>query len=157
MAQVGFTETLAKEGAKHNILANVIAPVAASRLTATVLPPEALAQIQPEWIVPLVADLVHSSNTTENGSVFEVGGGYVAKLRWERSNGLLLKPDQTYTPSSILKRWAQVNDFSKPEHPSGASNMLTKLDDALKIKNNEQGPEIRFDDKVVLITGGSAE
>jgi len=26
---VGFTETLAKEGAKHNIVANVIAPIAA--------------------------------------------------------------------------------------------------------------------------------
>lgn len=27
MSQVGFTETLAKEGAKYNIIANVIAPI----------------------------------------------------------------------------------------------------------------------------------
>jgi NAD(P)-dependent dehydrogenase (short-subunit alcohol dehydrogenase family) len=27
LSQVGFTETLAKEGAKYNIIANVIAPV----------------------------------------------------------------------------------------------------------------------------------
>lgn len=156
LAQVGFTETLAKEGAKYNILTNVIAPVAASRMTATVLPPEVLAQLQPEWVVPLVAVLVQSSNTTENGSIFEVGGGHVAKLRWERANGLLLKPNQTYTSSAVLKRWPQVNDFSKPEHPSGPADMVKKLEDSLKIKSNEQGPEIRFDDKVALITGGGA-
>lgn len=27
LSQVGFTETLAKEGAKYNIIANVIAPI----------------------------------------------------------------------------------------------------------------------------------
>lgn len=156
LAQVGFTETLAKEGAKYNIVSNVIAPIAASRMTATVMPPEVLEQLKPEWVVPLVAVLVHKSNTTENGSIFEVGGGHVAKLRWERANGLLLKADASYTPSAILKRWSDVNDFSTPEHASGVADMVTKLEDSLKIKTNEQGPEIRFDDKVVLVTGGGA-
>lgn len=156
LAQVGFTETLAKEGVKYNILTNVIAPIAASRLTATVLPPEVLEQLRPEWVVPLVAVLVHPSNTTENGSIFEVGGGHVAKLRWERAKGLLLKTNQTFTPSAILKRWAQVNDFSNPEHPSGPTDMVAKLKDSLKITHNEDGPEIRFDGKVALITGGGA-
>lgn len=39
-ALVGFAETLAKEGAKYNILTNVLAPGAASRLTQTVWPKE---------------------------------------------------------------------------------------------------------------------
>lgn len=30
LGQVGFTETLAKEGAKYNIIANVIAPIGMS-------------------------------------------------------------------------------------------------------------------------------
>ncbi|RMJ09301.1 Peroxisomal hydratase-dehydrogenase-epimerase [Fusarium kuroshium] len=38
-AMIGFGETLTKEGAKYNILTNIIAPVAASRMTATVMPP----------------------------------------------------------------------------------------------------------------------
>ena len=155
LAQVGFTETLAKEGAKYNILSNVIAPIAASRLTATILPPDALARMKPEWVIPLVAVLAHSSST-ENGSIFQVGAGAIAKLRWERSHGLCLKPDQTYTPSAILKQWPQVNDFSRPEHPSGPANMVAKLEESLGIKSNEQGPEIRFDNKVALITGASA-
>lgn len=154
MSQVGFTETLAKEGIKYNILANVIAPIAGSRMTATVMPPEVVEALKPEYIVPLVATLVHKSNTSETGSVFEVGAGHIAKLRWQRAGGLLLKADSSYTPGAILKRWAEVGDFTQHEEATGVADMVTKLEDSLKIKTNEQGPEIRFDDKVVLVTGG---
>lgn len=37
---LGFSNTLAIEGAKSNVHCNTIAPVAGSRMTATVLPPE---------------------------------------------------------------------------------------------------------------------
>jgi multifunctional beta-oxidation protein len=40
MALVGFTTALAKEGASKNVFANAIAPLAGSRMTATVMPPE---------------------------------------------------------------------------------------------------------------------
>jgi multifunctional beta-oxidation protein len=36
MGLVAFTKTLAREGAKYNIHANVIAPIAASAMTETV-------------------------------------------------------------------------------------------------------------------------
>ncbi|KAK8931867.1 Multifunctional beta-oxidation protein [Metarhizium anisopliae] len=157
LAMVGFTETLAKEGAKYNILSNVIAPIAASRMTSTVMPPDVLEQLKPEWVVPLVAVLVHSGNTTENGGIFEVGGGHVAKLRWERSNGLLLKADDSYTPSAILKKWDQVVDFSnKPQYPSGPNDFLTLLEDSMKMGPSEQGDKIDFTGKVALVTGGGA-
>lgn len=156
LAQVGFTETLAKEGSKYNIICNVIAPIAASRMTETVMPPDVLANLKPDWVVPLVAVLVHPSNTTETGSIFEVGGGHMAKLRWERAKGLLLKADQTYTPGAILKKWDAVNDFSEPEYPSGVADMVAKLEHSLKMGSNDPGEEIRFDGKVVLVTGGGA-
>jgi len=73
--------TLAREGDKKNIRCNTIAPVAASRMTETVLPPSALEMLKPDYIVPLVAYLAHES-CEENGSVFEIGGGFVSKLRW---------------------------------------------------------------------------
>lgn len=38
----GMTQALAKEGEKRNIFVNTIAPVAASRMTETVLPPQVL-------------------------------------------------------------------------------------------------------------------
>ncbi|KAF9888875.1 hypothetical protein FE257_008245 [Aspergillus nanangensis] len=154
LGQVGFTETLAKEGAKYNILANVIAPIAASRMTATVMPPEVLDNLKPEWVVPLVAALVHSSNTTESGGIFEVGGGHVAKLRWERAKGALLKTDASLTPGAIARRWNDVNDFSQPSYPTGPADFMALLEDGLKTPSAAPGEEPDFKGKVALVTGG---
>lgn len=77
----GFTLTLCREGEKRNVFTNTIAPVAASRMTETVFPKEVLDKLHPRYIVPLVGYLCHESSQ-ENGQLFEVGGGYIAKLRW---------------------------------------------------------------------------
>lgn len=50
-------------------------------MTETVLPKEVLENIKPEFVAPLIAYLCHDS-CEETGSLFEVGAGYVAKLRW---------------------------------------------------------------------------
>ncbi|KAF2395755.1 NAD(P)-binding protein [Trichodelitschia bisporula] len=153
LAQVGFTETLAKEGIKYNIIANVIAPIAASRMTETVMPPDVLENLRPDWVVPLVAVLVHPSNKTETGSIFEVGGGHIAKLRWERAKGALLKADDSFTPTSILQKWSDVNDFSKPEYPSGPANFMELLEGSIKLPRNAPSEPLDFKGKVVLVTG----
>ncbi|KAI0598331.1 hypothetical protein F4775DRAFT_556363 [Biscogniauxia sp. FL1348] len=156
LAMVGFTETLAKEGAKYNIICNVIAPIAASRMTETIMPPDMLANLKPEWVVPLVAVLVHKSNTSENGGIFEAGGGHVAKLRWERSSGLLLKADDSYTPGAILKKWDKVTDFSNPQYPTGPNDFMSLLEESMKMGPNEQGEKLDFTGRVALVTGGGA-
>ncbi len=155
LSQVGFTETLAKEGRKYNILCNVIAPIAGSRLTATVMPPEVLEVLKPEYVVPLVAVLAHTSSD-ESGAIFEVGGGRVAKMRWERAKGALLRADDSFTPGALLKKWADVGDFSKPSHPEGPANFMELLEDAQKLPKNPPSEDLDFKDRVVLITGGGA-
>ncbi|KAK8128370.1 bifunctional hydroxyacyl-CoA dehydrogenase/enoyl-CoA hydratase FOX2 [Apiospora sp. TS-2023a] len=156
LAQVGFTETLAKEGAKYNIICNVIAPIAASRMTETVMPPDVLENLKPDWVVPLVAVLVHKNNTDENGSIFEVGGGHIAKFRWERSSGLLLKADDSYTPGAVLKQWNKVTDFSDPQYPSGPNDFMSLLEDSMKMGPNDKGEPLDFKGRVALVTGGGA-
>ena len=126
---------------------------AASRMTETVMPPDLLENLKPDWVVPLVAVLVHRSNKYETGSIFEVGGGHVAKLRWERAKGALLKTDESLTPGAILKKWDDVNDFSHPSYPQGPANFMELLEEAQKLGSNEQGEPINFQGKVVLITG----
>src|SRR3569833_372668 len=156
LGQVGFTETLAKEGVKYNILCNVIAPAAASRMTQTVMPPDLLDLMKPEWVVPLVAVLTHKSNDKETGSIFEVGGGHIAKFRWQRASGQLLKCDESYTPSAVLKKRDQANDFSKPQYPKGPNDFLGRLEQSTKLGANEQGEKIDFSGRVALVTGGGA-
>jgi multifunctional beta-oxidation protein len=125
-------------------------------MTKTVMPPDVLEALKPEWVVPLVAVLVHSTNTKETGSIFEVGGGTMAKIRWERSGGQLLKADSSYTPDAILKKWDQVVDFSKPQYPTGPNDFLTLLEQSMKLGPNEPGEKLDFTGKVVLVTGGGA-
>ncbi|KAK9467537.1 hypothetical protein V1512DRAFT_261408 [Lipomyces arxii] len=151
---VGFTETLAKEGEKYNILANVIAPIAASRMTQSVMPEDLLALLQPEWIVPLVAYLTHK-DTSENCGIYEAGAGFVSKLRWERGNGILLKTDDTFTPSAILARWSEIDDFESqpPQYPSGPNDFMGLLESALELPANKQGQPVDLKDKVVIVTG----
>jgi multifunctional beta-oxidation protein len=125
-------------------------------MTQTVMPPDMLENLKPDWVVPLVAVLVHKNNSDETGGIFEVGGGFVAKLRWERSSGLLLKADDSYTPGAILKKWDQVNDFSKPQYPTGPADFMSLLEESMKMGPNEQGEKLDFNGKVALVTGGGA-
>jgi NAD(P)-dependent dehydrogenase (short-subunit alcohol dehydrogenase family) len=114
---VGLAQTLAREGRDRNVLANVIAPVAGTRLTQGVMPPNLLEALRPEHVSPLVAYLAHES-CTESGSIFEVGGGFIAKLRWERADGIRLDPRKPIEPEDIAGAWDRITSFEKSTHPS---------------------------------------
>src|SRR3989304_9035038 len=73
-AVLGFASTLELEGAKYNIKANVTAPVAASRLTEDVMPPQVLEKLKPELVSPVVAYLC-SEECQVSGNIFTAGGG----------------------------------------------------------------------------------
>lgn len=154
MAIVGFTETLAREGAKYDIRANALAPAAASRMTQTVWPPEMLDVFRPDWVVPLVAVLAHRSSQ-ETGSVFEAAAGHFSKIRWQRSPGVLLRPDETLTPGALLQKWAQVRHFEpQAAHAERVAGGMDRLKQALALPKNAPGPEVSFRGKVALVTGG---
>ncbi len=78
MGLVGFTRALAQEGAKYNIKANAIAPVAKTRMTEDILGPLA-DKLDPALVSPVVAWLV-SEECPVTGNVFSVGGGRVARI-----------------------------------------------------------------------------
>jgi len=124
-------------------------------MTETIMPPDVLKLMTPEWVVPLVAVLAHKDNQ-ETGSIFEVGGGHIAKLRWERSGGQLLKCDDSYTPGAILKKWDQVVDFSKPQYPTGPNDFVGLLERSGKLGRNDTGEKVDFSGRVALVTGGGA-
>ena len=125
-------------------------------MTETVMPPDILENLKPDWIVPLVALLVHPSNKRETGSIFEIGGGHIAKLRWERAKGALLKTGSTLTPGAVLKKWSQVNDFSEPSYPDGVADFMSLLEEAQRQGDNDLGENIDLKGKVALITGAGA-
>lgn len=156
LALVGFTETLAKEGAKYNITANVIAPLAASRMTETVMPPDLLKLLSPDRVIPLVGYLVHE-NTQDTYGIYELGAGFYSKVRWQRSKGVVFKADNSFTPSAILKRFDDIVDFSKgSEYPNGPADFVELAQQSQKTPSNPQGETVDLKDKVVIVTGAGA-
>ncbi|OJT15201.1 Peroxisomal hydratase-dehydrogenase-epimerase [Trametes pubescens] len=160
MGLVGFTKALAAEGARYNIKATVIAPMAASAMTETIMPPEMLANLKPAFVAPFVLAITHPDGPDANGRIFEVGAGYVAEVRWERSKGVSFKTDSTFTPSAVQEKWEQIQDFdSDPEHPNGVPDfdVQAKIAESSKAPSNAQGsPEVRFDGKTVIVTGAGS-
>lgn len=153
---VGFTETLAKEGAKYNITANVIVPLAASRMTETVLPEDILKKLKPEFIVPVVGYLTHEQTSETNG-IYETACGVVTKVRWERGAGAQFKADETFTPSAVLKRFDEIVDnFKEAEHPTEPKDLVQAFENSKSLTKNEQGENVSLKDQVVIITGAGA-
>ncbi|KAK4337238.1 hypothetical protein RND71_043543 [Anisodus tanguticus] len=139
---LGLSNTLAVEGSKYNIFSNTIVPVAASRLTQDILPPNIYDQLQPKYVAPLVTWLCHEDNQ-ENGSCFEVAGGFIGKYRLQRIFGKTYSPPSSMTPESIRDDWHEINSskkFTLPEtiHDlSGEENTDTDTTESENLSNKE--------------------
>ncbi|MGO1070721.1 SDR family NAD(P)-dependent oxidoreductase [Lysobacter sp. CA199] len=125
LAVVGLAQTLAEEGRARNIHVNVIAPVAASRLLSTVLPQEVLDLLKPESVTALVAWLCHERCDQTKG-LFEVGAGYVGKLRWQRSGGVFF-PQGGLGPEQMQARWGEIADFAAPTYPTSTTESVAPI------------------------------
>lgn len=117
----GLANTLAIEGKKRNVHVNTIAPVAGSRLTATVLPEELVSTLKPDYIAPLVAYLCHES-CEETGGLFECGAGWFSRLRWQRTGGTAFRLSQPLTPERIAAEWDKIGDFGEAETPTSVED-----------------------------------
>jgi len=78
MGLVGFTRVLAQEGARHNIKANAIAPVALTRMTEELLGPLG-DKLQPQEVTPIVCYLAHE-DCPVTGEIYSVAGGSVSRF-----------------------------------------------------------------------------
>jgi 3-hydroxyacyl-CoA dehydrogenase/3a,7a,12a-trihydroxy-5b-cholest-24-enoyl-CoA hydratase len=131
---VGLSSTLALEGRKNNVHVNAIAPIAGSRMTETVLPKELIDALRPEYVTPLLTWLCHES-CEETGGLFEVGGGFAAKLRWERSAGKTFRLGRAITPEAVQESWKEITGFEKAEHPGDITASMAPI-----MANIQAGP-----------------
>ncbi|MCG8381706.1 MAG: SDR family oxidoreductase [Gammaproteobacteria bacterium] len=116
LAVFGFAQTLALEGEKKNIRVNTIAPFAGSRMTETILDKQMVEALNPAFVSPLVTYLCHEE-VPVNGGLFEVGGGWMAQLRWERTKGALIPLSNGISLEDVKSNWGKVVDFTKTDHP----------------------------------------
>jgi NAD(P)-dependent dehydrogenase (short-subunit alcohol dehydrogenase family) len=106
---VGLINTLAQEGAKYNIKTNAIAPIAATRMTEDILPPEVLKNLTPEFVAPVVAHLC-TEELTDTDSIFIVGGGKVQRTALFQNDGVTFSSPPSV--DDIAEKWSEITDLS---------------------------------------------
>ena len=106
---VGLINTLAIEGAKYNITANAVAPLAATRMTADIAPQELLDRLDPDLVAPAVGYLCSEQNH-DTASVFVVGGGLVQRVAQFQNDGVTFPGAPSL--DEISGRWAEISDMT---------------------------------------------
>ncbi|MFV0533143.1 MAG: SDR family oxidoreductase [Cumulibacter sp.] len=106
---VGLINTLSIEGAKYNINANAMAPIAATRMTEDLMPEERLKALGPDHVAPVVGYLM-SDESTDTGSVFIAGGGLVQRVAYYASEGHVF--NDVPTMGDVADKWDRITDMS---------------------------------------------
>jgi NAD(P)-dependent dehydrogenase (short-subunit alcohol dehydrogenase family) len=99
---MGLTRVLSIEGARNNVMANAIAPIAHTRMTEGQID-ESMA---PELISPLVAYLCHASCAV-TGQAYSVGGGRVSRVFLGMTTGVT---DSALTAETVADRIDEIDD-----------------------------------------------
>lgn len=108
LGQIGLMNTLKLEGEKANIRVNAVAPVAATRMTENILPPEAAEMLKPEYVTPGVVYLC--SEDAPNGTILSAGAGVFAVAKIVETRGAYLGRDDRLTVEAVRDNWAKISD-----------------------------------------------
>jgi NAD(P)-dependent dehydrogenase (short-subunit alcohol dehydrogenase family)/putative sterol carrier protein len=143
---LGFMNTLKLEGDRHNIKVNTIAPVAATRLTADILPPEILEKLKPEFVAPLVLFLC-SDQCPVSGAIYNAGMGYFNRATIVTGRGVAIGDGKEVpTPESVAEAFDKIKSLEGAEEFANATASIGPMIDAFSQKKegaaDDSGPAL---------------
>ncbi|MFY9110417.1 MAG: SDR family NAD(P)-dependent oxidoreductase, partial [Desulfomonilia bacterium] len=116
MGLIGLTNVLKLEGAKYNVKTNVIVPVAASRLTEDVLPPEFFEKMKPDYIAPAVLYMC-SEECQDSGMIINATLGYFSRTAVMTGPGAVLSDGKKIpTPEEVMESWSKITSLENPKY-----------------------------------------
>lgn len=116
MGLIGLTNVLKLEGAKNNIKTNVIVPVAASRLTEDVLPPQFFEKMKPDFISPAVLYMC-SEQCQDSGMIINATLGYFSRTAIVTGPGAILSDGvKIPEPEEVMDSWDKIKSIENPKY-----------------------------------------
>jgi NAD(P)-dependent dehydrogenase (short-subunit alcohol dehydrogenase family) len=126
MGIAGMMNCVKQEGAKYNILANTLVPVAGTRMTQTVLPPNIVEKLKPEYVAPIVAWMV-SEQCDVSGNIFTAGGGYYSRIAVVEGPGVFFDTDAgPITPEMVVEKLGEIKDITGGQEFGSATEQTGK-------------------------------
>ncbi len=128
MGLVGLMNALKLEGEKYGIRVNTVAPLATTRLTEDVFPPEVQEQLKVDFVVPLVLYLC-SDKCTDTGLILNAGGGVYGRAAVLSTPGVRLGDGgRIPTVEDIRKNWKRIDSLegAKP-YPNANAQIMDML------------------------------
>jgi NAD(P)-dependent dehydrogenase (short-subunit alcohol dehydrogenase family) len=122
MGLVGFTRVLCAEGAKNNIKANALAPVAKTRMTEELLGGMA-DRLDPKLVSPIVAWLVHE-DCPVSGEIFSAAGGRIARMFIGLCEGYY---NENLTLEDVRDNFTQIRSTEGYTIPNGPAEEFAAL------------------------------
>ena len=121
-AMLGLMNVLKQEGAKYNVAVNVVAPVAGTRLTQTVMPQEMVDKLVPEHVVPAVTYMVSKENS-DSGLIIEAGAGNFNRAVMVKGPGVRPGMDSVKDAEWCQENWAAITSLegAEPQWRAGQS------------------------------------
>ncbi|CAM3590265.1 SDR family NAD(P)-dependent oxidoreductase [Smaragdicoccus niigatensis] len=105
MGMVGLINTLAIEGARVNITANAVSPLAATRMTQELVTEEFAAKMPPGFVAPLVAHLLNEY-TTDTATVIVAGAGRMYRTQLFENEGVTF--DGIPSVDDVEAKWGEI-------------------------------------------------
>jgi NAD(P)-dependent dehydrogenase (short-subunit alcohol dehydrogenase family) len=122
-AVAGLMRALSIEGEPRGVLANAIAPIAYTRMTAEAFGPELAHLARPEWVTELVAYLT-SSRCTTTGRLIEVGAATYAGVFTGRTTGIEFDADVPIDAATLAGRYEEIFDATRYTTPKSSMEAI---------------------------------
>ncbi len=131
---VGLMNSLKLEGLKYDIKVNTVAPIARTRLTEDILPPDLLERMRPEFVAPLVLYLC-SKECPVTGSIYNAGMGYYNRSSILTGPGAVVGAGEIPTPDTVAAALDAIGDMENAREYHNLTEALNPMIDAF-----ESGP-----------------